>query len=73
MKKVLVGAAFAVALMAMGTANAQEPKSAKTTKVEQCCKKSGDKKSCCKKSGDKKGCCKKGTAGSSSKKEVKTK
>lgn len=66
MKKFVMGAAFAVALLAMGTVNAQEPQKKEVAKTEQCCKSKaakGEKKGCCQakadaQKGDKKGCCK---------------
>ena len=60
MKKFMVCAAFAFAMVAFGTVNAQNAAKDSKAKTEQCCKKGGDKKCCDKaKAGDKKSCDKK--------------
>lgn len=56
MKKFMVCAAFAFAMVAFGTVNAQDVKKDAKAKTEQCCKNNGDKKDCSEKKGDKK-CC----------------
>ncbi len=63
MKKFMVCAAFALAMVAFGTVNAQNATKDSKAKTEQCSKKSGDKKCCDKsKAGDKKCCDKKADA-----------
>ena len=63
MKKFMVCAAFAFAMVALGTVNAQNAAKDSKAKTEQCCKKGGDKKCCDKaKAGDKKSCDKKADA-----------
>lgn len=62
MKKVLVSAIMAFALMTSVSVMAQDnkKKDADTkAKTETCCKKDADKKECCKKEGEKKECCSK--------------
>ena len=44
MKKFMVCAAFAFAMVALGTVNAQNAAKDSKAKTEQCCKKGGDKK-----------------------------
>ncbi|MDD4514017.1 hypothetical protein [Massilibacteroides sp.] len=66
MKKLMISAIMAFALMTSVSVMAQDnkKKDADTkAKTEACCKKDadkkGDKKDCCKKEGDKKACCSK--------------
>ena len=62
MKKFMVCAAFAFAMVAFGTVNAQDANKGTKAKTEQCTKKSGDKKCCSKKDSDNKCCSKDATA-----------
>lgn len=62
MKKVIVSAIMAFALMTSISVMAQDDKKKDANtkaKTEACCKKDADKKECCKKEGEKKACCSK--------------
>ncbi len=67
MKKLMISAIMAFALMTSVSVMAQDAKkkdAATKEKTEACCKKDGekkegDKKECCKKEGEKKACCSK--------------
>lgn len=61
MKKLMISAVMAFALMTSISVMAQDSKkstsSSDKTKTEACCKKDAEKKECCKKDAEKKECC----------------